>query len=312
MVGPERLWAVKHRSAPLGSLLFHSSFLLLALGGAMLYYTRFDGRVRLAEGQAFDGRYQWIARLPLLGGAPPLAFEVRSVEALTKGGEPLDLQVDLLVGEGRGAEARTARINHPAAWGGTRLLVSEAGLAPVLWLQNGQGYTVDRVSVLLSARSGNPVEVPLADGRWTAVLAFENPGADIPGRERLPVLDFAVTVREGERLRYQGPLRPGRPVAMEGGYLLIPEVRYWASVQVVAERGGGLLVLGFVLAVVGLTWRLLLHRRELVLAWDGGRLRLNGRGEYYGREFEEEKLAVFDRLLAPEPGPVPDSHGGVV
>ena len=50
--GERTFWAVKHRSAPLGFLLFHLSFFLLCAGGVLIYYTRF---VRLGRAQRGTG-----------------------------------------------------------------------------------------------------------------------------------------------------------------------------------------------------------------------------------------------------------------
>ena len=53
----------------------------------------------------------------------------------------------------------------PAEWGSATLLVNEAGLAPVLWLQDEQGFTLDRVAVPVPVTTARaPTVVPLAAG----------------------------------------------------------------------------------------------------------------------------------------------------
>ncbi len=89
---------------------------------------------------------------------------------------------------------------------------------------------------------------------------------------------------------FEGTLRPGDGVPVGEDRLVLKELRYWVGVQVVSERGGGLLVTGFVVGIVGLVWRLGFHRREVVLTWDdeetdeerdGATLRLVGHSEYF-------------------------------
>ena len=49
--------AVRNRLSPLATIVFHLSFFLLLLGGVTSFYTKFQGEVNLAEGEAFTGQY---------------------------------------------------------------------------------------------------------------------------------------------------------------------------------------------------------------------------------------------------------------
>ena len=51
-----------------------------------------------------------------------------------------------------GSTSRTSRVNHPAKWGDVSLLVEQASLAPVLWLQDGRGFTLARRLRLMGYR----------------------------------------------------------------------------------------------------------------------------------------------------------------
>ena len=101
-----------------------------------------------------------------------------------------------------------------------------------------------------------------------------------------------------DEVLFDGPLRPGEGTALEGGRLVLEELRYWVGVKVVSERGGGVLVAGFVAGIAGLVWRLLLHRREVALSWDDETLRVVGRSESYPSRFRDELVAIFDTLRA--------------
>ena len=76
----------------------------------------------------------------------------------------------------------------------------------------------------------------------------------------------------------------------------------WARIRVVSERGPAALVAGFLIGVLGLIWRLVLYRRELVLAWDDDRFHLVGRAEYFSWRFREELESIRDALSKPRGG----------
>lgn len=58
--------------------------------------------------------------------------------------------------------------------------------------------------------------------------------------------------------------------------------------------------MGFVLSVVGISWRMLWHRREIAVVVDGDGLRVGGRAELYPRRYRAE-LEDLRRLLAGAP-----------
>jgi cytochrome c biogenesis protein ResB len=298
--GDTTLWGVKHRTAPLGFLLFHLSFFFLLAGGALLYYTRFVGTAVLTEGQDFSGNYKQVLRKPPVGDPPSVEFTLESVDPRFEQNEPTHLGVVLRFREAGSVFEREVRVNHPARWGAVNVLVEKAGLSPVLWLQDGRGYTLDRVAVAATTRGSEPTEVPMDESRY--VVLIEPLGADqaFPSREVLPMASLRFRVyrapsteegssNRGERL-FEGALRPGEAAPLGDGRLVLEEIRYWVGIQVVSERGGGLLVVGFLTAVVGLVWRMLLYRRELVLHWDDEVFRLVGRAESNSWRFQAEQL----------------------
>jgi hypothetical protein len=295
--GEQVFWSVKHRTAPLGFLVFHLSFFLLCAGGILVYYTRFVGSAVLVEGQSFEGRYSDILRQPPIAVAPDLAFSVAQVETRFEGNDPLHLGADFRFRSGGREISRLSRVNAPARWGSARLLVEKAGLAPVLWLQDEEGFTVDQVAVpARTVGGGKPTEIKLDDERvWIFIhpLARE---ATFPERSGLPSTAVRIQVLEEEKLVFDGNLRPGEAAQLASGRLVLRELRYWVGVRIIAERGGGLLIAGFATAVIGLIWRLLWYRREVVVNWDAANLRLVGRSEYFSWRFEKELQEIFDVL----------------
>lgn len=299
--GETTFWSVKHRTAPLGFILFHLSFLLLFVGGVLIYYTRFVGSVVLSEGQTFSGAYSDVERHPPLGSPDDLQFELQRVDFRMERGEPVHLGATFGFRQAGGSTVeRHARVNHPARWGAARLLVNQAGLAPVLWLQDGQGFTLDRVAAPVRALGRSPTAVAL-QGEGLSVLVHPlGKGASFPSREELPQTAIRIQCMDQSVVVFDGTLRPGEAATIGERRLVLEEYRMWARVRVVSERGPVALVTGFVIGIVGLIWRLVLYRREIVVAWDDARFNLVGRAEYFSWRFREELESVRDALTRPE------------
>mgnify|MGYP001764964667 CR=1 FL=1 len=71
--------------------------------------------------------------------------------------------------------------------------------------------------------------------------------------------------------------------------------------RIFSERGGGLLVGGFLLLCAGIVWRMFWYRRDVVLLYEGDRVRLGGRADFNPGRFREE-LRQLGELLAAGPG----------
>jgi hypothetical protein len=193
-------------------------------------------------------------------------------------------------------------VNHPAKWSDVSLLVEQAGLAPVLWLQDPQGFTLDRLVTPARTRGGPPTEVPLA-GERVQVLIHPLASPDLfPSRDERASAAMRFQVLERGEVVFDGELRPGEAVELEQGRLVLEGFRYWIDIKVISERGGGLLITGFVIGILGLVWRLLWYRREVAITWDEERFRLVGRSEYFSRRFRQELEAVFSVLKEPQGG----------
>lgn len=292
-VGERTFWGVKHRTAPLGFLLFHLSFFLLCAGGLLVYYTRFEGTAVLSEGQVFEGQYAQILRQPPVGGPPPLAFVIDSVETRWDDGEPVHLEATFTMRQGGTSATRTSSVNKPAEWGTSIVLVERAGLAPVLWLQDARGFTVDRLVTPARSRSDQATVVPLGEGRRSLVISPLAPDVAFPARDELADTGLHLELLDTEESLWAGRLKPGEAASFDGGRLVLEDLRYWVGMRIVSERGGGLLIAGFTAGILGLIWRLLWYRREVAVTWDESELRLVGRSEYFSDRFRRELEGIF-------------------
>lgn len=282
------LYGVKHRRAALGFLVFHLSFFFLCAGGTAIWYTRSVRVLRVVEGQSAEAKDAKALRVPPTGVAPNLALTLQSLQPSFENGEATDLRATLRFANRAGATQ--AWVNHPARLGTTSVLVSDAGLAPVFWLQDVRGFGVDRVAVPATRKSNEPV--PLAGGLVTVRVLQSMPGGAFP--HDLANAPIEIAVMENGAEVFRGVLKPGEAAPLRGGRLVLAEVRRWAGLQIVHERGGALLILGFVLATLGAIWRMLLHRRDVVVAWDGHTFRIAGHGEW----FVENDRAELAKLAA--------------
>lgn len=290
-VSSSSMYAVKHRYAAAGFLLFHVSFFFLVAGGALIWYTRFVGETRVVEGQTADAKNAVVRRRPPIGGDPDLAFTLERMTPSFDRGEATDLRAAIRFADGSAAEAW---VNGPAERGAWSLLVIDVGIAPVFWLQDARGFGVDRVAA--PADRGTAVSVPLASGVAIVEVQPRPLGAAFPSREALATLPLDVIIRQQGAEVFRGTLRPGEAATIRGGRVVLSEVRYWAGMKLISERGGTLLILGFVLATIGATWRLLLHRRDLVIGWDGRSFRIAGHGEWFADRDRRELMSLVRAL----------------
>jgi hypothetical protein len=292
-------WGVKHRLALLGFPLFHASFFLLLAGGVQLYLTRHVTTVIAAEGVEVASNGGAIARRAPLGPPAPVRLALERVDVTLGQGRPLDLRAAVAID----GEPAVTSVNHPATRGPLTVLVERAGVAPVLWLTDAQGFTVDRVLAPAARSDGFPVRLSLGGGDVAVSIQPIPLGAGFPERAALFTAPVRLQVFEAGEQAFEGAVRPGERIPVGARTLTVQEVRYWASFRLVHEHGGALLVVGFVLAVVGITWRMVFFRREVLVASGPGGTRVAGRGELFPARFREE-LEVIRDLLAAE-GPVP-------
>ena len=291
------VWGVKHRLALLGFPLFHVSFFVMLAGAGQIYLTRDVVTLVGAEGETLDSREGGVVRRAPAG--PPGAFRITidRVDVQLAAGKPIDLAASLAL-EGEGVAL--SRVNHPAQWRDLSALVERAGIAPVFRLTDEKGFTLDHVVVPTAAPSGLPTRLALAGGDGLEVVVEPIPlSAAFPEREALSTIPVAIRLlRRGEKV-FDGRLRPGDSLTLGDRALQLQEVRYWTGLRLVHERGGALLIAGFVLAVAGTVWRMSWYRREVVVSWGDGGLAVAGRCEFFPARFGEE-LAAVGHLLGGE------------
>lgn len=295
--GERRMWGVRNPTAPLGFALFHASFFVMCAGALLLYGTRFAGTALVVEGDEFRGGYRQKIRVAPWAGEPAVRFVLEDVEWRFEDGEPVHLGATIRFLRAGGSDAIPTRVNHPAEWGSTSVLIQRAGLAPVLWLQDRQGYTLDRVAITATTLSKQPSVAPLHDGRFEVVILPASPD-QLPDKETLTKSALRLQIRGKDgAVMFDGALRRGEGVTLGTDRLVLQDLRFWAGLLIVRERGGGLLIAGFVLGVSGLVWRMLWYRREVAVEWSDENVTVSGRSDHYPLRFREELEELLAVLL---------------
>jgi cytochrome c biogenesis protein ResB len=301
----ERFYAVRNRRSPLASLLFHLSFFLILCGGVVSIYTRFVGQVDLAEGESFQGepsRYSAPPLMPRFGGYPDVRIAIRKVRPMIEAVTATGLQVELEDGP---QSTRTININQPYRRGTVSFVIKGLGLAPLVILRDSSGRELDGAFVKLNVMKGREDRFRMGATEFT-VRFF--PDHEIVGGEdttrseefRNPVL-LIMAQEGGSRTVHRIPCQPGARLQIGGMTYEFAKFSYWVRFTVVSEKGVPLVYAGFLMACLGLFWRLVLYKRELAgtvqATGDGtSELRLAFRSEYY-RSLGEEEFEELQRAL---------------
>ena len=299
-------YAVRNRLSPVAFLVFHLSFFLILLGGVITVYTEFIGYLDLAQGETFRGeanRYNASPqpKLPSYGSLPAATFTVKSIEPHVIGNTPTSIDVQLVDQEGR---SHVAGINIPYKTEHTSYVFKHLGIAPLFSLKDGSGATLAENYIKLDVLQRKPDHFSLAGCNFTATFypdyVLENGKRASRSMEFNNPVFFISAERDGRKLG-EGIVPKNGSLDFAGYRLEMRDMRYWVRFYVVKQRGLSILYSGFALATIGVIWRLLFYKRELLGAvreQEGARfLLVAGRSEYYKTLAEDEFMALFENIL---------------
>lgn len=273
--GDQTFKAVKNRYSPIGSLVFHLSFVPVLLGTLIIFHTRFSGDAYVAEGQFFSGgssEYKIRRRYSdLRTKLPDVTFQVERFAPRFYDLDALSLKTSLAVTY----NGRTARgdcdVNRPFNMDSLSILIADLGAAPLFRILDSDGSTFAEGYTLLNiirgtsddyVVPGTPYTLRLkmwpdyylgADGKsYTKTFAFNNPR-------------FEVSVFREGKLESEGNIikSPGDAVHFGSMRLLIPDIRYYGKFVVVEEHGGAVLIVGFLLMVSGLMLKVFWRKKTV-------------------------------------------------
>ena len=282
------VYASSGRFSPLGNLLFHASFFLILVGAVVNAYYRFEGRAIIAEGRPFTGgkaEYQWINGATATA-LPEVNFDVEKIEADFWDDRLLftRLEATLLSREGRAITKCSLALQV----GGAVVTIDGYGYVPKYELKNKAGQTVDKANVMLNIFApGSEDSFQVRGYPHKIFVSFYPDHAQVNGkivnRSMNPVNPaYFLRILRGRIPVYTGFVKPGEWAQYDGLSISFPSFVRSGEFQIVRNPGHPFIWAAFIMMGLGLAWRLLFYRKELVLWRDeAGRIWLAGRFNYY-------------------------------
>jgi cytochrome c biogenesis protein ResB len=299
-------FGVKNRLAPVAFMLFHLSFFLILLGGLISVYTEFIGYLDLAQGETFQGgldRYNKSPqpKMPEIGSPPSASFTVKSIVPRVTHNTPTGISIVLVDSSGKSHEVD---INRPYTTEHTSFVFKHLGVSPLFVLKESSGKEIEGAYIKLDVLQRKPDRFALGGFSFTATFypdyVLDNGKRATRSMEfNNPV--FFLAIEQGGQKVAEGLVPKNGTLEFAGYRLEMRDIPFWVRFYVVKQRGLSILYAGFAIATIGVIWRLLFYRRELLGAvreQDGVRcLVVAGRSEYYKNLAEDEFVKLFDGIL---------------
>jgi len=299
-------YGVKNRLAPIAFMLFHLSFFLILLGGIISVYTEFVGYLDLTQGESFHGelnRYNTSLglKIPAAGSPPATSFTVKSIVPRVVYNTPTGISVLLVDKSGTSHEVD---INRPYSTEHSSFVFKHLGVSPLFVLRDAHGKETGGAYIRLDVLQRKPDRFTLGPFTYTATFY---PDYVLEGGKRAsrsmefnnPMFFIAVE-QDGKKIA-EGLVPKNGSLEFAGYRLEMRDMPFWVRFYVVKQRGLSILYAGFAIATIGVIWRLLFYRREIIGAvreQDGVRsLVVAGRSEYYKSLAEDEFDKLFNDIL---------------
>lgn len=307
--GRYSLYGIRGRWAPVGNVLFHLSFVILAIGIAISLSSGFYGETLITEGQTFKGTEPTFYTSPtfkelatLSNRLPNVSFRLDRVQPTFWQNKLLftDLLADIAYPVPEMDSFYTLRLNQPFYSDGTFISLKGFGYSPYYVLKNKTGKVISQSFVTLTVFPsgaedsfkipGQPYEIHLIV--WSDPLQEGTKLTSKSYNLTHPLYQLYVLKGEKKQLVYQGIIQPGDFAQFDGYSLSFPEIRYYGEFRVIRNPGIPVIFGAFLLGCIGLIWRLFYYRREvlaLILDEEGQPvLYLGGRSDYYTQLFGAE------------------------
>jgi cytochrome c biogenesis protein len=292
---------IRNRYSPMGFFLFHLSFVFCLVGGLLITYTRFHGYVAITEGQVLGDARPYIyrvARRPvILKELPEFGLRLINVEPYYENEVPTDLKINLEITY-RGKRTREVlRVNEPVKRGSLSMIVQDIGVAPLIELKRN-GKVTDRAFVSLNIIHGDEDSFRFEQLKEYSFTAWFYPDYVVKdGIEtsrsvviRNPALHLVIE-KEGRKINEKTLLKNDE-ISFNGYTMSFEGYRYWTSLSVVREYGKTPLIIGFILAALGLIMRLVFYQRRIRVALvekrEGTEVWMDGRSEYFNLSFQQD------------------------
>lgn len=302
---PAGFYGLKNRFAPIAFMLFHLSFFLILLGGLVSVYTEFIGYLDLAQGESFQGelnRYNDspVPKMPVYGSPPNASFTIKSIVPHVTRNTPTGISVQVVDSQGQSHEVD---INRPYKTEQTSFVFKHLGVSPLFVVKDPAGKELGGAYIKLDVLQRKPDRFVLGGFEFTATFypdfVMEAGKRATRSMEFNNPVFFISAQRDGKKVG-EGIVKKSGSLEFNGYHLEMRDMPFWVRFYVVKQRGLAILYSGFALATIGVIWRLLFYRREIVGAvreQDGAScLVIAGRSEYYKSLAEDEFNKLFEGI----------------
>ncbi len=281
-------YASRGRYSRIGNLLFHAGFLLLLVGAVSNAVYRFEGTAFLTEGSAFTGakkEYRTTAGSST-AALPEVDFDVEKISAEFWEGRMFFTRLEGQILHRGGRDI--AKLSAAARVGNAAVTIAGYGYAPMLQLKNKDGVITAKATVKLNIfNPGSEDHFYVPGYPHKIFVSFFPDHAELNGKlvnkSMNPVNPaYFLRIVRGRLPVYSGLLKPGEWADFDGLSISFPSFVKSAEFRVVRNPGNPLLWAAFIVMGLGLAWRLLWYRKEVVLWQDeAGRTWLSGHCDYF-------------------------------
>lgn len=299
-------YGVKNRLSPIAFALFHISFFLILFGGIVSVYTEFRGYVELAQGESFHGELERYKedpgpKLPEIGALPDVSFTVKSIVPRVVRNTPTGISIILADSRGQSHEVG---INVPYNTNHSSVMFKHLGVAPLFVLKDASGKEIDgaysKLDVLKGGQDSFSLGGFLFRARFYPDYALEK-GQPVTRSMEFNNQVFVIAVeRDGKKIA-EATVPKNGSMTFDGYRLEMQDMPFWVRFYVNKQRGLSVVYTGFALATIGVIWRLLFYRREIIGSIrekEGERcLVVAGRSEYYKSLAEDEFVKLFNEIV---------------
>jgi hypothetical protein len=310
LVDDGRVYGLRGRFAIAGHWIFHLGLLAMLVVGAFVAVApnSFRGLVGVGEGEFFALHQSPFlsTREPVAPELPDLRFEMGEIETLTEGTQTRRFEAHFTTPAG---ERGIIGVNRPFRQ------------APYQVMVHGFGYMAGWAIADAGDRMVNGAWVKLIPFPLFRSDTFSIGGSESTVRVRLypdhyleeethqsrsyELQNPQYTARifwRGVKI-YDGLLEPGQRVPLEDGFefFFLPEIRRYAMLEVIQERGYTAVFACLGVMILGLAIRYFRIRKEILVQRVGGAMEVFGHGEVFESLFAEEFDQLVDTLASANP-----------
>jgi hypothetical protein len=239
--------------------------------------------------------------MPEIGSPPNVSFTIKSIVPRVVQNTPTGISVLLVDSSGK---THDVDINRPYTTEHTSFVFKHLGVSPLFVLKDASGKEIAGAYVKHDVLRQIPDRFAMGGFNFTATfypdyVLYDGKMATRSMEFNNPVF-FLSAERDGKKIA-EGLVPKNGMLEFAGYRLEMRDMPFWVRFYVVKQRGLSILYTGFALATIGVIWRLLFYRREIIGSvqdQDGIRcLVVAGRSEYYKSLAEDEFAKLFNGIL---------------